>query len=272
VRDAIFVVGTGRTGSSALTRVLGLCGGALPLRTLPANFANPTGYWEPELSVALNDRFLEAHRSSWYDETLRLQLGAVDQCDANALVRDASFLLAVAFESNGPLVVKDPRISALLPYWTEAAYRAGLRTTIVHNFRNPVDVAASLASRDGLSTEHSDALWLKYNLLAERETRAFPRVFVSYEELLDDWEGLVERCARELGVAVSAAEGRRDAVEAFLSAGHRHHGAERADVDDGGGLVSRTYATLREAQRGNVDAAAFDELFAAFASVHAGGA
>jgi hypothetical protein len=271
VRDAIFVVGTGRTGSSALARVLGLCGGALPLRTLPANFANPTGYWEPELSVALNDRFLEAHGSSWYDATLRLQLGPVEQRQAAELVRDASFLLAVAFESRGPLVVKDPRISALLPYWTEAARRAGMRTTVVHNFRNPRDVAASLARRDGLSNEHSDALWLKYNLLAERETRTFPRAFVSYEELLDDWEGLVGRCARDLGLVLSVTPAGRNAVEAFLSAEHRHHAAASRDFDDGAGLVSRTYATLREAQRGNVVPATFDELFAAFANVHAGG-
>lgn len=268
MRDAIFVVGTGRTGSSALARVLGLCGGALPLRTLPANFANPTGYWEPELSVALNDRFLEAHGSSWHDATLRLQLGSVEQREADGLVRDASFLLALAFESHGPLVIKDPRISALLPYWTEAAHRAGMRTTIVHNFRNPEDVAASLASRDGLSRAESDALWLKYNLLAERETRAFPRVFVSYEELLGGWEGLVGRCRQELGVALSVTEGRQHAVEAFLSPQQRHHAS--GAIDDAAGPVARSYALLRDAQRGRADAAAFDELFAAFATVHAG--
>ncbi len=265
MRDAIFIVGPGRTGSSALTRVLGLCGAALPLRALPPNFANPTGYWEPDLSVALNDRFLTAHCSSWYDATLRLQLRPVEAGEAEALIAEAAAVLVSAFERGGPLIVKDPRISGLLPYWMSAAERAGMRTTIVHNFRHPHDVAASLARREGLAREHSDALWLKYNLIAERDTRRFPRVFVSYDELLADWEGLVRRAARDLAVALSVTEGTRHAVGSFLSSEHRHHAAGLTGFDDERGLMPRTYAALREAQTGNVAPAVFDDLFAEYA-------
>jgi hypothetical protein len=40
VRDAIAVVGMGRSGTSALA----LCGGAMPLQLLPPNLGSPTGY------------------------------------------------------------------------------------------------------------------------------------------------------------------------------------------------------------------------------------
>ena len=46
-RRAIIVLGMHRSGTSALAGVLGLLGARLPARQLPANFANPKGYFEP---------------------------------------------------------------------------------------------------------------------------------------------------------------------------------------------------------------------------------
>src|ERR1700730_14533830 len=100
----------GRSGSSALTRVLSLCGAALPLRVLPANYGNPTGYWEPALAVEINDRFLDGYASSWYDSSLRLQLPRGPSHEAATLIEQAASLLADSFETSGPIVVKEPRI------------------------------------------------------------------------------------------------------------------------------------------------------------------
>jgi hypothetical protein len=61
----IFVLGMGRSGTSAITRVLSFCGGSLPNRPLGANERNPTGHWEPLDVLNLNEAFLErtaAHR------------------------------------------------------------------------------------------------------------------------------------------------------------------------------------------------------------------
>jgi 2-polyprenyl-3-methyl-5-hydroxy-6-metoxy-1,4-benzoquinol methylase len=269
VRNVVFVVGMGRSGTSALTRVLSLCGAALPLQTLPANFGNPTGYWEPELALRINDRFLQAHASSWYDAKLRLPAPSVAADDEAELVAHASALLAEGFEQHGPIVVKDPRISALLPYWTAAAAKAGLRTSIVLCFRDPDEVAASLDRRDALPAAHSRALWLKYNLMAERDSRAFDRVFVAYDDVLSDWERVVERCAGELGLPLAISERARASVADFLSADLRHHAAPAEARADGvvDGLVARTYALLNRAKERDADDVAFDAVFAAYAAV-----
>ncbi|HNA50429.1 MAG TPA: sulfotransferase family protein, partial [Mycobacterium sp.] len=54
----LFVLAMARSGTSALTRVLSLCGAALPAGMLGANKGNQRGYWEPRESIYLNLRIL----------------------------------------------------------------------------------------------------------------------------------------------------------------------------------------------------------------------
>src|ERR1700734_984354 len=76
---ALFVFGMSRSGTSALTRVLSLSGGALPAGMMGADSGNPRGYWEPRASLRLNYGIMRRHNSSWLDPTLRLhEEGAFD--------------------------------------------------------------------------------------------------------------------------------------------------------------------------------------------------
>jgi hypothetical protein len=261
MRDVIFVVGMGRSGSSALTRVLSLCGAALPFRMLPADVANPRGYWEPRDAVDLNNRFLARYGSSWYDEAVELDVAG----EPHGFIDEIAHLFAEGFERHGPIVVKEPRISALLPHWRAGAAKAGLRATAVHVFRRPDEVAASLARRDGLSVRQSYALWLKYNLLAERDARGLPRAFVTYADLMADWRRVVELCAQRLGVALDAGAPASTAVAGFLLPQLRHHASDGSPIDAAGeDLVLPTYALLNAAKSGDAGGDAFDAIFAAF--------
>src|SRR5262249_58238734 len=72
-RQIIFVLGMGRSGTSAITRVLSLCGARLPEPLLGASESNLTGHWEPIDAININNAFLSRHGASWYDPTLRVQ-------------------------------------------------------------------------------------------------------------------------------------------------------------------------------------------------------
>ena len=67
---ALFVLGNGRSGTSALARVLSLCGGALPPGLLGATSENPRGFFEPRAVIHLNQAILHDHGSSGYDMAL----------------------------------------------------------------------------------------------------------------------------------------------------------------------------------------------------------
>jgi len=260
----VLVFGMGRSGSSALARVLSLCGCGLPAELVGATDANPLGHWEPHQALQLNETFLSAHGASWHDPTLRLQGEvAVDPLLRAAYIdKIGEFLAALP---SAPLhVIKEPRITALSEYWFEAVRAAGFSVGVVVPVRHPQEVAASLETRDGASPELSGALWLKYNLLAERQSRGAPRVFVDYLRLLTDWRTEVARISAALAIDLSRSDA--GAIESFLRQDLRRqrHGNGVAAVF-GQPWISRVYTALSAAARDEpVDTAALDEVFDAY--------
>jgi hypothetical protein len=263
MRDAIIMVGMHRSGSSALTRIFSLCGAALPHELLPPNYGNPTGYWEPARALGLNDSFLRQHASAWCDADRRRQAIDASAADREAFVGGLCDLLRTGFEPAGPLVVKDPRISLLLPYWTEAARRCGMTPKIVHVFRDPKEVASSLVRRDGVTAYFAVSLWIKHNLVAERDGRGYPRAFVAYEDVLTGWDRTVARCAATLAADLTVTAAARVAAEAFLLP--RTTASEPAAALGPGPtrrIAEHIFELLRAARDGVVDEAAFDALAA----------
>ncbi len=260
----LFVFGMGRSGSSALARVLALCGGTLPAALIGATEANPLGHWEPRDALEINEAFLSRHGATWHDPTLHLQgdLAFSSELRAVYLSQIQAFLRS---QPQTPLlIVKEPRITALSAFWFEAASQLGFSIRVVIPVRHPEEVIASLATRDRASPELSSALWMKYNLLAERESRGLPRVFVEYGNLLRDWRTEISRIAAGLSVDLSVRD--ESAIDEFLRQDlrrHRHGG----QISEVFGLpwVSRTYAALAAASRDEpCDTNALDEIFGCY--------
>ena len=257
----VFVFGMGRSGTSALARALALCGGALPGTLLGPDDGNQKGYWEPTNALHLNDEVLTRHGSTWFDPTLRLQREIV----VSGAERDAYMGRIKAFLREMPPaamhIIKEPRITALSDFWFDAARPIGFRPAAAVPVRHPGEVAASLAARYRMSPELASALWLKYNLLAERHSRGLPRVFVEYSNFLQDWRVEVARIESALCADLSARD--EAAIDDFLSPDlqRQHHGAWVSDVF-GEQWISRVYAALSAAARDEpLDTSAMDAIF-----------
>ena len=260
----LFVFGMGRSGSSALTRVLSLCGGGLPDELVGATEHNALGHWEPQQALSINNAFLARHGSTWFDPSLRLQgeLCVDEQVGRGFLEQITDFLRALPAV---PIrVVKDPRITALSAFWFQAASQLGYSIRVVIPVRHPQEVVASLATRDGASTELASALWLKYNLLAERNSRPFQRVFVEYPNLLRDWRVEVGRISTALSIDLAVRD--EQAIDAFLRPDLRHERGEGqiTEVFDRPWLAT-VYAALSAAACDDpVDGSAMDEIFESY--------
>lgn len=261
---ALFVMGMARSGTSALTRALSLCGGTLPSGLAGANSGNPLGYWEPRATNVLNDAIMQRHRSSWLDPTLRLQ-----EADAFGANENAAHIAEIgAFLNKLPaaplVVIKDPRITALSGLWFEATRQAGFDIATVIAVRHPQEVISSLAARSGVSPELGSALWLKYNLLAERHTRGLPRQFVEYPNLLDDWRREIKRISAALAINLNTRD--ESAVDEFLQQDQRRqrHGGpvtERFGTD----WISTVHeALVAAAQDEPWDEAALDRVLESY--------
>ena len=86
------------------------------------------------------------------------------------------------------VVIKEPKTTTVSGMWFEAARQAGFDVAAVIAVRHPEEIIGSLAKRADqqnyveASPELTCAWWLKYSLLAERDTRGVPRVFVEYSQ------------------------------------------------------------------------------------------
>ena len=213
---AVLVVGMGRSGSSAMTRVLSIVGAKLPVDIMPANSGNPLGYWEPQAIVDVNDAFLRLNGSSWYDASTRMQNMSVrDAKGVTTFYRSAKRCLLEQFADSPFIVIKDPRISGMLPIWLRILTSLDYSVRFVHIFRSLPEVAASLAKRDGLHYSESEALWLKYNVLAEIGSRGFQRIFVHFDDLIRDWRSVCRDIATQLDISDMRFEKEKD-VDNFL--------------------------------------------------------
>ncbi|CAN7626668.1 hypothetical protein [Aminobacter sp. LjRoot7] len=212
-----------RSGTSALTRMLGLLGIDLPKTPLGGNETNLTGHWEPEPVVYLNDRILAAAGSSWRD------FRPVDprwfqSADAWQFRSEACAILAAEFGGTAPFVIKEPRICRLSTFWLDVFGQMNVRPVFILPIRNPLEVAASLKIRNGIQPDVSHLLWLRHVLEAELATRGRPRVFTTYDELLGDWRQLASKMQAALALAWPRAPGDAGAdIDALLSDSHRHH-------------------------------------------------
>jgi hypothetical protein len=235
-----------------------------------ADSGNPRGYWEPRKALRLNHTILHRRGSSTYDPSLRLQEeGAFDADEKAACVAEI-----VGYLNTLPaaplLIIKDLQITALSEMWFEAARLVGFDVAVVIAVRHPQEVVASLAALMRATPELASALWLKYNLLAERQTRGLPRVFVDYANVLDNWRQEIARISASLAIDLKAQD--EEVIEEFLSQELRHQRhsgpvTERFGAD----WTSTVYETIRAATRDESwDGSALDRVFEAYrASEHA---
>jgi len=266
---ALFVLGMARSGTSALTRVLSLCGGALPAGMAGATPANPAGYWEPRKANVLNDVILRRLGSSRIDPTLRLQEEGAFKAEEKATCIAEIRAYLRTLPAAPFVVIKDPRINVLSGVWFEAARQAGFDIAVVIAVRHPQEVNASVGAHSPVPPKLSSALWLKANLLAERDTRGLPRVFVDYANLLDDWRREVKRISAALGIDLHTRD--EGAIDGFLKPDLRRQRYSGPVTEPfGTDWISAVYDALCAAARDEpCDESALDRVFEAYrASEH----
>ena len=228
----ILVVGMHRSGTSAVTRALSLCGASVPSDLLGATAANPDGFWESKLVVLLHDELLASIGFTW-DDVREFPSGWFDTAaaaDYRARLWDA---VEADVATRSPLLLKDPRLCRLVPLWSRIAQEHAVGLSFVIPLRNPLDVADLLLHRDRMPQAKALLLWLRHFLEAERATRGAHRCIVAYERLMDDGVAMIGSAAHALGLAPSPLPAdAAEQVEGFLKRSQWHHRSQ-AELEPG---------------------------------------
>ena len=250
-RAAILVLGMHRSGTSALTWLLGRLGAALPRDAIEASGDNARGYWESQALVKADDQLLRVVRSSWFDPR------ALDfsRLSADGL-RSRKNRIREAIESawgDAPLLaIKDPRQCRCVPVILDVLNEMRIEPRALLMLRSPAEIARSLASRDGTTPAYAHLLWLRHMIDAERATRGLMRAVVDYDAMLGDWRGTMTRIAPLAGCeGWQADETEASAIEAFLDPGLRHHRGAASELEE---PLTGIVRAVDEALRGLIDA------------------
>ncbi|MDM8558081.1 sulfotransferase [Candidatus Parabeggiatoa sp. HSG14] len=219
---AIVVLGMHRSGTSALTRVLNILGVHLGSGLMPKHLTNELGFWEHFKIVKANEQILQRLDSSWLDSTALPEQWWHFKTLA-PLRQYLSEVLRQEFSNSSLWGIKDPRLCRLLPLWIPLLEKVNSTPHFVIIVRHPLEVIASLEARDGLSYNTSLRLWLEYVLTSVQTTHGYPRVFVTYDELLKNWSATATKIAQAFKIewpnSVDSVAGE---IDAFLSPSLKH--------------------------------------------------
>lgn len=232
-RKGVLVLGMHRSGTSAITSLVGQLGPELgdPGDLMAPNEANQSGYWESTKLAEFQESLLEKLGGDWKTPPV-LQLGwEKDQ----RLVRRVGLARRTFRQVYGDAeqwVWKDPRTVLLLPFW-----RRALRfdPIVVGIFRNPLEVADSLAARDEMPKSHALRLWETYNRALLANARGLPAFMTSYEDLVDDPVAMARELSTFLeGQGLTVRRTGDDTLRSCVDSALRHnvHHASGADRDD----------------------------------------
>jgi hypothetical protein len=216
----VYVLGMHRSGTSAAARLVNLLGvpTCVDEDLAVPTVDNPRGYWESASLTAFNDRLLATLGCDWSCPA-PLEAGWVADSVLDELRAEAADLFAQVFPPD-QWVWKDPRNCVALPFW---AHLLDVRPVVVLVHRNPLEIAASLAARDGLGRAYSLALWERYLRLALASISGLPTLVTGYAELLAEplaWCMRVREFLTEAGIATRPPP-EPDAL-AFIDDGLRH--------------------------------------------------
>ncbi|MDO9457929.1 sulfotransferase family protein [Nocardioides sp.] len=238
-RRVVFVVGSGRSGTSTMAGALRTLGMHVPQPEVAADATNPKGFGEPqwvvdfhaELLKRCNVQVSDARPAAWFEAG---KLAGFEPSRERLHT-----WLEEQLTTGGPeLVVKDPRLAWFVGLWRSAAIRCDATPAYVTMLRPPAEVVGSkqtyyAANGPAAAGEvQRTAAWVNMMLHTERATRGATRKFVRYADLLDDWTIPLFDI------------GRRFDLTSLQEANANHVRAVHAFIDPGLRRVSHTWDDL----------------------------
>nr|MBA3351630.1 sulfotransferase [Blastocatellia bacterium] len=190
----ILILGMHRSGTSAVARLLNTMGAyfAPEGASTGANQENPKGFWERRDVRALNDQLLNAAKADWH-RLGNFSLEAIPELTMALFRREAAKII-LSMDAYRPWFIKEPRLCVLAPLWLELLEFP----VCIFVHRSPLEVAASLKTRNGFPTRFSCALWEFYNTAALSATFGLRRLQVNHRDLMCDPVGTVRILFEEL--------------------------------------------------------------------------
>jgi GT2 family glycosyltransferase/glycosyltransferase involved in cell wall biosynthesis len=172
---------------------------------MEASERNPKGYFEDIDVYNFNESKLLPYLGRQWHSIGFIDWSAISISQRSKLELEALEILNNNYpHSNSLSVLKEPRLSILLPFWISVCNRAGFNIKVVCVLRNPLSVARSLSKGEGLSLSHAGMLYVSYWLSILSSIPDLPMAFVEYDDILGDASNQLRRIASSLAIPMPA--------------------------------------------------------------------
>ena len=224
MKNCIVILGTHRSGTSALMGALRLCGINVGPQWLENLYEHPS-------IVTLHDEML-AHLNSVWDQTFLLEENWWTPKKIEPYKQKIIDIIHHDFKDADWWGIKDPRMCVLIPLWLDIFNELSIRPYFVISVRNPFEIAKSHERRDHFSLEKSLFIWMEHLLSAEYYTRDYPRVFSKYAHLIANPMAAIANITMTLNIQLpKPMEEAHENLNAFVRPDLKHHSFPETNDD-----------------------------------------
>lgn len=174
---AICVLGSGRCGTSMVTRAINLLGVEVGSNLISADRTNPKGFWENSQIVMFHEKALKS---------LGFDLSKRQEEEIQPFKQELKDLVRSQFSNKQLWGWKDPRTCYFLKLWKSVLNDLGITINYLIMIRNPIDVAASFKLAYNADQKLAMSIWKQKTLLALRETYGEKRIIIDYNQFIDN--------------------------------------------------------------------------------------
>lgn len=196
-KSIIVVLGMHRSGTSLITKSIITLGADPGSNLMLPGEDNPKGFWEDLDIYDLNEKILDFLFFSW-NKKFHLPFNQFEYflpLYFDKFAPQAIEILNRKLEQNNVIIIKDPRISILLPFWNKVFSSFIAEIKYIFCIRNPLAVSNSIISRNNLKEKGVLDLWSFYNLLI-LNTIENDFLVVEYEKFIESSDSEIERIAQ----------------------------------------------------------------------------
>ncbi|RDG11067.1 sulfotransferase [Lactiplantibacillus paraplantarum] len=192
-KQAVLILGSGRSGTSVMTKCINLMGISRGTDNLlaPSKRINPKGYFE-------NKDVINIHKS--LGSRIRYRPAFKGYYDSPKIKKDRAALttyLQTFFENEQYLAIKDPRMNDYIELWQHVLADVEVLPAEIVLLRNPMDVVNSNERAWHRDTTLAMRQWQVRTLLSLRDTDRDHRILVTYEDLFGQTLATLKRIATQ---------------------------------------------------------------------------
>jgi hypothetical protein len=266
-REIVLVLGMHRSGTSLLANILHLLGVDMLDAKPHTSHKNPSGFWEREDLVAIQDEILNVLGCPIGSPVHCTPLPAgwwrsVELRPLKAKLSDA--VAAHLSQVRRPWGFKDPRTCRLLPLWGEILEELDVSPRFVWAVRHPSESAVSMAEKNPnlrrLNAAETEVMWLAYNYDILRYAGGHWPVVVPYDTWFADPMATARELAAGLDLVWPGSEPELEAsLQALINPEWRHQWAEKSRASARLQISEDLYRSIL-GLRGASEAAAVSDL------------